>query len=172
MPRNPPTRRQLPPGPPPTVPPALDDIDIDLLRILQSDGRRSIAALARDLGLAESTCAGRVRSLTTRGIVRGYIADVDPAAVGYAIEAMIAVSLSGQSRAHYETLRDDLAQVPGVIAIYNTSGTSDFVVHIAAAGADALRDFLLDHVSNRPGVLRTETSLLFEATRGIGLLPR
>lgn len=172
MPRNPRPSRRLTPGPPPTVPPALDAVDLDLLRILQSDARRPVAALARDLGLAESTCAGRVRALTERGVVRGFVADIDPAAVGYAVEAMISLRLTGHLRVRVESLRDDLAQVPGVIAIYNTSGGNDFLIHVATTSTDALRDFVLDQVANRPGVVHTETSLLFESTRGVGPLPR
>lgn len=171
MPRNPRSARRLTPGPPPTVPPALDDVDLALLRLLQSDARRPVAALARDVGLAESTCAGRVRALVERGVIRGFVADVDPAAVGYAIEAMISLRLTGHLREHVEALRDDLARVPGVIAIYNTSGAHDFLIHVATTSTDALRDFVLDHVANRPGVTHTETSLVFEATRGVGPLP-
>ena len=131
-------------------PPSLDDVDLELLRLLQVDGRRSVAALARDLGLAESTCAGRVRSLADRGIVRGFVADIDAASVGFAVEAMVAIRFSGHVRTQVEAFRD---------------------VHVAAPGSDALRNFVLDHLANRPGVVHAETSLIFEATRGAGLLP-
>lgn len=171
MPRNPPARRILPPGPPPTVPPVLDDVDLDLLRILQADGRRTVAALARDLGLAESTCAGRLRALAERGVIKGFRVDVDPVSVGFAVEAMVAIRFSGHVRAQVERFRDEVATVPGVIAIYNTSGGNDFLVHVAAADSGTLRDFVLDHLANRPGVVHAETSLVFEATRGVGLLP-
>ncbi len=172
MPRNPQPARRLTPGPPPTYPPALDEVDLALVRVLQSDARRSVAALAREVGLAESTCAGRVRALSERGIVRRYVADIDPAAVGLGVEAMVALRLTGHVRDRVDSLRDDLAGVPGVIAIYNTSGADDFLIHVATATTQALRDFVLDHVASRPGVSHTETSLLFEATRGVGPLPR
>ncbi|CCH71339.1 MAG TPA: Lrp/AsnC family transcriptional regulator [Phycicoccus elongatus] len=171
MPRNPQSRRDLLPGPPPVRPPTLDEVDLDLLRLLQTDGRRSVAALARDVGLAESTCAGRVRALTERGIVRGFVADIDAASVGFAVEAMVAIRFSGHVRTQVEAFRDEVAKVPGVLALYNTSGGNDFLVHVAATGSDALRNFVLDHLANRPGVVHAETSLIFEATRGAGLLP-
>ncbi len=172
MPRNPRPPRRLTPGPPPTVPPALDDVDLALLRLLQAEARRPVAALAREVGLAESTCAGRLRALLERGIIRGFVADIDPAAVGHAVEAMISLRLTGHLRERVEAFRDDLAQVPGVIAIYNTSGGNDFLIHVATTSTDALRDFVLDQVASRDGVTHTETSLLFEATRGVGPLPR
>jgi DNA-binding Lrp family transcriptional regulator len=144
------SRRDLLPGPPPVRPPTLDEVDLDLLRLLQTDGRRSVAALARDVGLAESTCAGRVRALTERGIVRGFVADIDAASVGFAVEAMVAIRFSGHVRTQVEAFRDEVAKVPGVLALYNTSGGNDFLVHVATTGSDALRNFVLDHLANRP----------------------
>ncbi len=157
------------PGPPPRPRSDLDDVDASLLVLLSREGRRSVAALARDLGVPESTCAGRIRALVDRGIIRGFHAELAPASLGYTVEAMIAVRFSGHMRKHIEAFRDDVAQVPGVIAIYNTSGANDFLVHVAAAGSDALRDLVLDRVTSRAGVVHAETSLIFEATRGVGV---
>ena len=103
--------------------------------------------------------------------MRGFVADIDAASVGFAVEAMVAIRFSGHVRTQVEAFRDEVAKVPGVLALYNTSGGNDFLVHVAATGSDALRNFVLDHLANRPGVVHAETSLIFEATRGAGLLP-
>lgn len=171
MTRNPP-HRDLAPGPKPRPRPGIDEIDVRLLAALEADGRRSVAALARDLGIAESTCAGRLKALTDRGIIRGVHADIEPAALGLGVEAMVALRLRGHDRAAVDAFRDEVARLPGVLALHNTSGATDYLVHVAAAGADALRDFVLDHLASRPGVVHAETSLIFESTRGAGLLGR
>lgn len=163
-------QQHLSPGPPPRPRPDLDDVDRTLLSLLSADGRRSVASLARDLAIPESTCAGRIRALVERGVIRGFHAELAPASLGYTVEAMVAVRFSGHMREHIEAFRDSVAQVPGVIAIYNTSGANDYLVHVAAAGSDALRDLVLDRVTSRPGVVHAETSLIFEATRGVGVL--
>jgi DNA-binding Lrp family transcriptional regulator len=163
-------RRALPPGPAPTVPPRLDELDRRLVATLQREGRRSIAALARDLGLAESTCAARVRFLVDRGVITGFHADVDAAAVGLGVEAMVAIRFSGHNRGEVERFRDEVSRLPGVRFVHNTSGADDFLVHLAAAGPDALRDVVLDHLANRKGVVHVETSLIFETTRGVGVV--
>ena len=163
-------RRVLEPGPPPRERPYLDEVDRELLAALQVDGRRSVASLARDCGLAESTCAGRLRSLVDRGVIEGFHAAIDPAALGLAVEAMVAIRITGHTRTQVEDFRDSVAAVPGVLTIYNTSGANDFLVHVATAGADALRAFVLDHLASRPEVAHAETSLIFEATRGAGLI--
>lgn len=147
----------------------LDRVDQHLVRLLIEDGRTSNATLARSVGIAESTCLMRVRSLRERGIVRGVHADIDPAAVGRPIQAMIAVRFGGHRRSHFEAFRVEVPHLPGVLGAYHVSGATDYLVHVAAASADALRDFVLDHLTNRPGVLHAETSLIFEAIRGAQL---
>lgn len=158
--------QHLTPGPEPRTRPALDAIDAALTGALEDDGRMSNAALARRVGIAESTCADRVRGLRERGVVRGVHADIDLAKVGLGVEAMVAVRFGGHVRDQVEAFRDAVTEVPGVLAAYNTSGANDFLVHVAAHGADALRDLVLDQIAGRPGVVHAETSLIFEATRG------
>lgn len=149
-----------------TEPAELDRIDQQLVRLLIEDGRTSNATLARTVGIAESTCLMRVRSLRERGIVRGVHADIDPAALGRPIQAMIAVRFGGHRRSHFEAFRTEVPDLPGVLGAYHVSGATDYLVHVAAESADALRDFVLDHLTNRPGVLHAETSLIFDAVRG------
>lgn len=148
----------------------LDSTDQRLVRLLEVDGRMSNAMLARQAGVAESTCLVRVRSLRERGVIRGIHADIDPQAVGRSVQAMIAVRFGGHRRQHFEAFRDEVPQLPGVLGAYHVAGATDYLVHVAAGSADELRDFVLDHLTNRPGVLHAETSLIFESLRGHGTL--
>lgn len=144
----------------------LDETDRTLVSLLQADGRASNATLAREAGIAESTCLVRVRSLRERGVIRGIHADVDPHAVGRPVQAMIAVRFGGHKRSHFEQFRDEVPLLPGVTAAYHVAGANDYMVLVAAESADALRDFVLDHLTSRPGVLHAESSLIFESLRG------
>jgi len=148
----------------------LDETDQALVRLLEVDGRMSNAMLAREVGIAESTCLVRVRSLRERGVVRGIHADIDPVAVGRPVEAMIAVRFGGHRRANFEEFTREVPELPGVLGAFHVSGSIDYYVHVAVPSADALRDFVLDHLTNRPGVLHAETSLIFESLRGRGTL--
>ena len=152
------------------VPQPLDATDRKLVQLLEADGRASNATLAREAGIAESTCLVRVRALRERGVIRGIHADIDPHAVGRPVEAMIAVRFGGHVRSHFEQFRDEVPTLPGVRAAYHVSGANDYVVLVAAESADALRDFVLDHLTSRPGVLHAESSLIFESLRGQGTL--
>lgn len=146
----------------------IDEVDRVILAGLSGNGRAPVAGLAKAAGVAESTCAARLRALQTRGVIRGIHADIDPASVGLLVEAMVAVRFGGHVREHVEAFRDQVSRAPGVLEIYNTSGANDYLVHVTATGAEQLRDFVLDHVANRPGVVHAETSLIFESTRGSG----
>ncbi len=154
----------------PSAAPVLDATDRALVRLLEQDGRTPNATLARTVGIAESTCLVRVRSLRERGVIRGIHADIDPAAVGRPVQAMIAVRFGGHRRSHFEAFNAEVPRLPGVLAVHHVSGATDYLVHVAAESADALRDFVLDHLTNRPGVLHAETSLIFDSVRGTGTL--
>ena len=163
MPKNP---HPLTPGPAPTARPALDEIDRALVEALVSDGRISNAALSRMVGIAESTCVGRVRALRERGVITGFHAALDPAKMGRPLQAVIAIRLAGHDRAQVEAFGNEMAALPGVISAFNISGADDFLVHVCSESPDQLRDFVLDNVSSRPGVSHVQTSLIFRAHPG------
>ncbi|USQ79610.1 Lrp/AsnC family transcriptional regulator [Ornithinimicrobium faecis] len=150
----------------PDTGPVLDHIDQQLVALLEQDGRTPNATLAREVGVAESTCLVRVRLLRERGVIRGIHADIDPAMVGRPVQAMIAVRFGGHRRTHFEDFREQVPKLPGVIGAFHVSGATDYFVHVACESADALRDFVLDHLTNRPGVLHAETALIFDTLKG------
>jgi len=159
-----------PPGPPPrSRPSGLDETDQRLLSLLATDGRMSNAALAEHLGIAPSTCLMRLRSLTERGVIRGFHADVDLGALGLPLQAMVAVRLAVHSRDQVERFRAVAPGLPGVLAVYHVSGQTDYLLHVAVADAESLRNLVLDHVVTLPEVAHAETSLIFEHVRAVGL---
>ena len=154
-----PTAAGGPPGPG-----DLDDIDRHLVRELARDARIANNALAERVGIAPSTCLGRVRSLRERGVIRGYHADVDQAALGRPLQAMIAVRLQAHARGHIRDFVAEVAGQPEVLNVFFLAGKDDFLLHVAAASTAALRDFV-EVLSANGDVAYTETSLIFEHIR-------
>jgi DNA-binding Lrp family transcriptional regulator len=152
------------------LPFALDDVDRALLAELARDARIPNNALAAKVGIAPSTCLGRVRGLRARGVIRGYHADVDPAAVGSPLQAMIAIRLTVHSRDQIDAFVATASRLRGVLSIFHVAGATDYLLHVAFAGAEELRDFVLSELTAHPAVLHAETSLIFERTPGRGLL--
>jgi DNA-binding Lrp family transcriptional regulator len=165
MPRRSSAAGRVPPPPSNIVRPALDDVDRRLLRELAANARIPNNALARKVGIAPSTCLGRVRALRERGVIRGYHADVDPAALDRPIRAMISVRLQSHARGHIPDFMAKIAELPEVLNVFFLGGADDFLVHIAARGTEDLRDFVVVNLSGNPDVALTETNLIVEHVR-------
>lgn len=149
---------------------ALDGTDRDLLRALHADPDLTIKALARRLGMAESTCAYRVRGLREKGVIRGTRLRIDLAALGCPLQAIVKVRLGSHDQALVNRLYADLVATPGVIQALHVAGEDDFHLHVAVPDAQALRDLVLDHVTSHRVVRQAETQLVFEARDGAGVL--
>lgn len=151
---------------------ALDSVDRGILRELGDNPELTNKALATRLGIAESTCAYRLRALRDNGVITGRRLDVDTRALGYPLQAVIKVRLGSHSKEHVEKLYDDLVRTPGVIQAFHVAGADDFHLYVAVEDAEALRDFVLQHVTVHRVVRQTETLLVFELREGPGVLPR
>ncbi len=160
-------------APPPQIarPAPLDAIDLTLLAELESNARLTNAALAARAGIAESTCTQRLRALRAGGAIRRFRTDVDPAALGLTMQAVIKVRLASHSRDQVHAFRELLPRIPNVLTIFHLAGADDYLLHVAVDSAIALRDLVLEHITVHPGVRHTETQLVFEVIDGAGLLP-
>lgn len=147
-------------------PAPLDEVDRAILAALAADGRLPNNALAERVGVAPSTCLARMRALRERGVIRGFHADVDPAALGLPLQALISVRLAAHARDAVDAFRARSVRLPGVVSVFHVAGAEDYVLHVRAASGDALRDFVLDHLAVDPVVQHSQTSLIFEHARG------
>lgn len=149
------------PGPSPRERPTLDAVDRTLVQLLQADARTPNATLAKRAKIAESTCSARVRQLLERGVIDGLHAQVNPEKCGWGIQAMIAVRLAGHDRAVVDDFSAYVMSLPETLSVYNVSGANDFLVHVVSENPASLREFALDHLTGRPGVVQVETSVIF-----------
>jgi DNA-binding Lrp family transcriptional regulator len=101
----------------------LDELDTALLRELQRDARRTNRDLAAAVGVAPTTALDRTRSLRQRGVIRGALLDVDLAAIGRPVQALIAVRIRPPSRRNIEAFRDWAARLPDIVGVFVVSGS-------------------------------------------------
>ena len=151
------------------TPRTMDAIDRVLLRELSANARMSGSALAAAAGIAESTVSLRLRRLLGDGYLRGFHADIDVAALGMTVQALISIKLVKHVRDEVDAFRTAAPNWPGVLAFFHTGGADDYLLHVAAASAADLRDFVLSRLAAHPAVLHTETNLVFEHIPGRGL---
>ena len=150
----------------------LDETDLAILRALALDAHLTNKALSARLGLAESTCAYRIRALRDRGVIRGTRVQLGLDILGFPIQAVIKVRLGSHDRDHVSRLYADLARVPGVLQALHVAGEDDFHLHVAVESPEALRDLVLEHITAHRVVRQAQTQLVFEARDGAGVLAR
>lgn len=150
----------------PKNPRALDGIDRRLLRLLMRNARVSNSRLAQEASVAESTAHTRVAGLIESGVIRGFHAAVDLAAVGFPIQALILVRLQDSARPRLREEAHRLASCPGVLDVFFLAGQYDLAVRVAAANTSDLRDFVVNELSRHPETAGTETCLILEDVRG------
>jgi DNA-binding Lrp family transcriptional regulator len=146
----------------------MDDLDRRILRSLSANARTSGTALASTLGVAESTVSLRIRRLQTDGYLLGYHADLNLAALGMTVQALVSIRLVSIIREDVESFRDEAPNWPGVLGLFHMAGVDDFLLHVAARDSSELRDFVLEHLAGHPAVAHTETNLIFDHVTGRG----
>jgi len=144
----------------------LDAIDERLLAALVADARISNKHLAELVGIAPSTALMRTRALSERGIIQGFEAKLSLAAVGRSVQALIAVRLRAHDREQIDRFTARVPKLPAVLSTFHTSGSVDYLLHIAVATTEDLRDWVLDNLATDPVVGHTETTLVFDHIQG------
>jgi DNA-binding Lrp family transcriptional regulator len=149
--------------------PSVDAVDRLILELVATDARITNQRLAELVGVAPSTALARLRSLRERGVVRGFHAEVDLAALGRPLQALIAIRLAVHAREQIDAFTTAIRGLPGVLMVFHLTGVTDYLVWVAAADAQDLREFVVDHLATHPSVSHAETSLIYEHQRGPGI---
>ncbi len=122
--------------------------------------------IARALSISESTCSVRIKSLITRGVIKGFSALIEPADFGRSVHAVILVTLQPTARKLLLQEAARLTEVDGVLEVLFLAGVHDLLVQVSLPDTTALRDFVVRELSSRDTVASTETSVVMEHLRG------
>ena len=144
----------------------LDKIDKILLTALQRDCRQSVAELADQAGLSPSACHRRVKLLEEAGVITGYGAALNRAALGLTIEFFVEVSLTAQTEEAFERFEAAVKRVPEILECHLMSGQFDYLLRVAAADAAGYERVHRSHIARLPGVQRIQSSLALRTVKG------
>lgn len=139
----------------------MDAIDLRLVSALQRDGRRSVASLARELGMASSSVKERIAKLEESGVITGYTALIDPAKAGLGIQAFLLASVP-HGEPEFEAKMRDLPQVK---TCYMTTGRFDYLLHVGARDIGELGQFIRESLEIEPGIPRVESVIVFQQVK-------
>lgn len=135
----------------------MDALDRRILATLRADGRATYAELGRQVGLSASAVHERVGKLESTGVIVGYHAVVDPAAVGLGVTALVGIQPA--EVADEDAIAARLAAQPEVESCYAVAGDEAFVVKVRVPTVDGL-ERLLSRLRGVDGVARTRTTVV------------
>ena len=137
----------------------LDGIDREILFQLQRDGRLSNVELARRVGLTPPPCLRRVKRLEEAGVITGYRAVVDPAAVGRGLEVFVDVDINANDLKTVQEFEAIAARYDEVIELRRMFGRPDYFLRVAIADHAAYEAFLTGKLIGLPGVLHVTSHI-------------
>jgi DNA-binding Lrp family transcriptional regulator len=143
----------------------LDEIDIQLLNLLQKDGRITNADLAKAVGLSAPSVLQRVRALEQSGIIRQYVTLLDPEKLGRKLTAFINVSLTLHESQPIERFRKAVFDIPEVVEVYNITGDYDFIIKVQARDMRHYESILRDKITKIRGIGKLNTSFVLGTTK-------
>jgi DNA-binding Lrp family transcriptional regulator len=143
----------------------MDAVDRKILAELQQEGRLTVTELAGRIPLSVSRCQRRVRELEARGVVRGYHADVDPAAIGLGFTAIVFVTMHQEDQRTVAAFEAEVAAVPAIVSAQRLFGDPDYLLRVVAADLDAYRRIYDEQLAALPGVQRLTSTLVMKDLR-------
>ena len=149
----------------------IDRIDRKILDILQREGRLSITELAERIGLSTSPCSERVRRLERAGVIRGYSATVDPAALGRPLLVFVQLTLSSNSGEVFEQMRHELLHEPRVLECHLVSGAFDYLIKARLSAMSEYRDLLAQILRKVPVPAQSNSYVVLEEIKESLTLP-
>jgi len=140
-------------------PTPLDDIDRSIITELTRDGRMSVTQVAENVHISRAHAYTRIARLTSEGVLTKFTALVDPIKAGLKSSAYVTLKVSQHS---WRELREQLRAIPEVHHIALVGGDFDVILLVRAIDNIDLRRVIFDQLQSMPGVLDTQTFLVFE----------
>jgi len=149
----------------------LDDTDRRILAALQADASLSNVELARRVHLSPSPCLARLRALEAAGLIRQYVALLDPKQLGLHLNVFISISLKQQSRQALQAFEDAVCAREEVMECYLMTGDADYLIRVAVPDMPALESFILEHLSPIAEIEKIRSSFALKQVRYKTALP-
>lgn len=149
----------------------LDSTDLRILSELQRHGKLTNAELSERVNLSPSPCLKRVKRLEAAGLIRDYVALLDPGLLGLDLNVFIFISLKAQSRSLLSEFENRIAGHDEVMECYLMTGDEDYLLRVAVTDVTTLERFIVDRLSPMPEVEKIRSSIALKQVRYKTALP-
>ena len=143
----------------------LDDIDKQILNILQENGRITNAELANRVGMSPPPMLERVRKLENKGIIKKYVALIDPDSVSKGTMALVSVSLDRHRIRSIDQFTQAIDTLPEVMECYHITGEDDYLLKVAVKDINEYEDFILKKLTKLPALSKIKTSFILSTVK-------
>lgn len=149
----------------------LDRTDLALLAVLQREGRIANSELAERVNLSASACLRRVQRLERGGVIAGYAARLDPAALGLGLTAFVRVQLEKHGSGSTDAFAEAVRSWDEVVACHALTGDMDYLLQVVVRDLEHFSRFLLDRLLNATGVADVNSSFVLRTVKAAAGLP-
>lgn len=146
----------------------MDDMDRMIIGVMVGEGRISISSLAERVGLSASATSERVRRLEREGVIAGFRAEIDPAAIGRGIDTLIDIQLAPGSS--FGALDSHLAALPEIVDAAHVTGQWDYQIRARCRSIEDLES-LIRRLKEDLGVRETSTRVVLRTVTGFPRQP-
>jgi Lrp/AsnC family transcriptional regulator, leucine-responsive regulatory protein len=151
--------------------PALDKTDLRILDLLQKDGRLTNLELAERVALSPSPCLRRVRALEEAGVIRRYVALVDPLKVGLGLTAYVSVALEKRGKMPADEFSHTVTTWPEVVGCYSMTGDMDYLLRVQVEDLEHFTRFMMDRLLKQKSVTDVKSNFVLERIKETTALP-
>lgn len=149
----------------------LDRIDLKILEILQREGRISVTELAERVSLSATPCSDRIKRMEREGVITGYHARVNPAALGKNLLVFLEIKLSAKSGDVFDKVKKELLYVPEVMECHLVSGDFDYLVKARLTEMNEYRRLLGEILKRLPASAESRSYVVMEEIKETLYLP-
>lgn len=141
--------------------PKLDRLDLEILKSLQKDARKSLREMAKELGVVEGTVYNRINKMVRMGLIKKFIPLVDYSKLGYDLTAIIGIVAEG---GHLVEIENEIAKYGNVTAVYDVTGEFDIIVVARFKDRESLNEFV-KKLGAMENVKKTYTMLVLNVVK-------
>jgi Lrp/AsnC family leucine-responsive transcriptional regulator len=150
---------------------ALDRTDLRILDVLQTHGRLSNQEIAERVSLSPSPCLRRIRRLEDLGVIRGYVALLEPKKLGLGLLAYVSVKLEKRGKMPMEDFKTRVQTWSEVAACYAMTGDMDYLLRVHVTDLEHFSKFVMDRLLKQPSVVDVKSSFALERVKDTTALP-
>ena len=143
----------------------MDKIDARILHALQRDSSRPVAELAVEVGLSTSACHRRVKLLEEAGVIAGYVARLDRAALGFSIQVFVEITISSQSQEALNAFETAVTRFEEILECHLTTGQADYILRVVARDVADYDNIHRNCLARLPGVSSMQTIFVLRSIR-------